>query len=286
MDTAHLIRLAITASVLLLVFALGLEATFADTTTLVREASRPPYRLARALLAMYGVVPAVAAAVAALFVLTPAVEIALLAMAVSPVPPILPRKQLKAGGMSSYVYGLLVAVSLLAVILVPLAVATMGLLFGRDVQISTRDVARLIAVTVLAPLLAGLVVRRLAPDPAERLAPAVSGLGTGLLVAGLLPVLVTAWPAIVSLVGNGTIAAIAAVVGAALAAGHRLGGPLAEDRTALGIAACMRHPGVALAIARLNFPDATLVPAAILLYVLVGVIVTSLYVKVRGRAEA
>lgn len=40
---------------------------------------------------------------------------------------------------------------------------------------------------------------------------------------------------------------------------HWLGRPDPDDRTALAIASSMRHPGVALAIARLNFPEEMLV---------------------------
>ena len=90
MTLGGLIRLALTASILLLVFALGLRATIADAAYVLRR----PVLILRGFLAMGVIVPAAAAAVAALFELHPAVEIALLAMAVGPVPPILPSKQL------------------------------------------------------------------------------------------------------------------------------------------------------------------------------------------------
>lgn len=281
MDLARLIRVAIPASILLLVFSLGLRATAADATYLLRR----PVLLLRALLAMNVVVPLVAAALAALFDLTPAVKIALLAMAVSPVPPILPGKQLKLGGRASYVYGLLVAASLAAIVLVPLAIEVLGRLFQREAHIGVAVVAKLVMLTVLLPLVAGLAVRHLAPGLAERVAPWTSRLGNVLLLAGLLPVLVAAWPGIVSLIGNGTVLAIAAVVAAGLAAGHLLGGPDAEDRTALAIASSMRHPGVALAIAQVNFPGETLVRAAVLLFLLVNVIVTMPYGAWRKRRQ-
>jgi bile acid:Na+ symporter, BASS family len=87
----------------------------------------------------------------------------------------------------------------------------------------------------------------------------------------------------VSLVGDGTVLAIAAVVVTGLLAGHWLGGPDPDDRTALAIAASMRHPGVALTIARLNFPEEPLVPAAVFLFLLVNVIVTLPYGAWRRR---
>src|SRR5262245_55983397 len=131
MDVAELIRLAITASILLLVFGLGLGATTADVTHLLRR----PRSLASALLAMYVVVPTVAAALAGLFDLPLAVEVALVAMVVSPVPPILPGKQLRLGGRASYVYGLLVAASVAGIGLVPLAIEVLGRLFHREAHI-------------------------------------------------------------------------------------------------------------------------------------------------------
>lgn len=284
MDTAQLIKLAISASVLLLVFALGLRATFADATSFFQSLFAPPRALLRALVAMNLVVPLIAAAIAAFTNVAPAVKIALVAIAVSPVPPILPGKQLKLGGRSDYVFGLLVAISLAAIVTVPLSVELIGWLFHRDVRMSFVEVAKPIGITILLPVLAGLVVRHFQPALAERIAPWVSRVGTLLLIAGMLPVLVAAWPAVVSLIGNGTIAAIVAVVVAAIASGHLLGGPEPQDRTALAIASAMRHPGIALAIAHINFPDNNLVPAAILLFLLNAAIVTTLYGKLRERA--
>jgi bile acid:Na+ symporter, BASS family len=281
MDLAQLIHFAITASILLLVLALGLRATPEDATYLFGQ----PARFLRGFLAMGVIVPAVAAALAALLHLAPAVEIAVLAMAVSPVPPILPGKQLKLGGRSRYVFGLLVAAALVAVLFVPLAIEILGRIFGREAHVGSGVVARVVGVTVLLPLAAGLILHRVAPLVAERVAPWAARVGNVLLLAGLLAVLIAMGPSIVSLVGHGTVLVIAAVVAAGLAAGHWLGGPDPGDRTALAIAASMRHPGVALAIARLNFPEEPRVPAAVLLFVLVNVIVTLPYGAWRRRVH-
>jgi BASS family bile acid:Na+ symporter len=281
-DLAQLIRLGLTASILLLVFALGLRATGGDATYLFRQ----PARLLRGFLAMSVIVPVVAAALAALCRLLPAVEIALLAMAVSPVPPILPSRQLKLGGRSRYVFGLLVAASLVAIVFVPLAIGVLGWLFGRRTHVGAGVVVRVVGVTVLLPLAVGLAVRRVAPMVAERIAPSAARVGHLLLLAGLLAVLIAVGPAVVSLVGNGTVLVFAAVVVAGLVAGHWLGGPDPDDRTALAIASSMRHPGMALAIARLNFPEERLVPAAVLLFILVNVIVTLPYGVWRRRAHS
>lgn len=280
MDAAQLTRLAITASVLLLVFALGLGATVEQATYLVRR----PARFARAFLAMYVIVPAFAALLAWMFDLHRAVEIALIAAAVSPVPPILPSKQLKLGGRAQYVYGLLIAMSMVAIVAVPAAIEVLGWALRRDTHINVAEVAKLVGLTVFAPVVAGLAVRQFAPGLAARVEPWASRVGAVLLAAGLIPILIAALPPTWSLVGNGTVLAIAAVVAVALAAGHWLGGPDPGDRRSLAIASAMRHPGVALAIVRRNFPEEALVPAAILLFLLVGTVATSVYGNLTKQA--
>jgi len=277
MSGPEIVKLLITASILLLVFALGLRATFADATSFFRQFLRPPNRLPRALIAMYVIVPVVAVILAMTMDLAGPVRAALLAMAVAPIPPILPGKQLKFGGKTDYVFGLLVAVSLAAVVIVPLGVYALGLVFGREASFGSGDIAKLIATTILVPLILGLVVRHLAPGVAERMAPWASRLGNVLLLAALVPVLIKAWPAVASLVGNRSILAIATMIGVALFAGHMLGGPDPDERSTLAIASAMRHPGVALAVATANAPDEPGLGAAVLLYVLVAAIATSLY---------
>ena len=282
MSLAQLIQLAITTSILLLVLALGLGATLEEATSVLRR----PSRLAPALLAIFVIVPAFAALLAWTFNLPAPAEIGMLAMAVSPVPPILPGKQLKLGGRRDYVFGLLVAISLIAIVAVPAAVQVLGWIFSRPVHISPPAVAKLIATSVLAPLLVGVVARMIVPSLADKVAQVAAKVGTALLVLGLLPVLASALPAIWQLVGSGAVLAIVAVVAVALAAGHVLGGSDAGERTPLAIASAMRHPGMALAIARLNFPDEKLAPAAVLLFMLLAAIATSIYGGKLARRSA
>jgi BASS family bile acid:Na+ symporter len=282
MTLATMIRLAFMISIPLLVFALGLRATLADARYVLQR----PVLILRGFLAMAVIVPVTAAALAAIFPLHPAVEIALLAMAVGPVPPILPGKQLRLGGRSRYVHGLLVGAALFAIVVVPAAIEVLGWLFQREAHISPAQVARIVGMTVLLPLAAGLAVHRWLPTLAERIGPWVSRVGNALLLAALLVVVFAMWRDVVSLVGNGTVLAIVTVVVVGLAAGHWLGGPDPDDRTALAVASSMRHPGVALAIARLNFPDDKLVPAAVLLFIVVNILITLPYGIWRQRAHA
>jgi bile acid:Na+ symporter, BASS family len=142
-------------------------------------------------------------------------------------------------------------------------------------------------VTVLAPLAAGIAVHSVAPAFADRIAGPVSLVATIMLVAAIVPVLFTQFPAIGSLIGNGTIVGLAVFVVGGLAVGHLLGGPDPEDRTVLALSTASRHPGVAVAIAQANFPEQKLALAAVLLYMLVsGVVLIPYMIWTRRRRAA
>ena len=197
-----------------------------------------------------------------------AVAITLGVLAVTPVPPLLPRSQLKAGGRSEYVIGLLVSQSVLAIVLVPLTIELMDLALGARAHFGVGQVAQLVVKAILLPLMAGMLVARFRPA-LKQIAPQMLMAGSVLLIAGALPLLLVAWKAFGALSGNGAMLALALFIMAATAVGHFLGGPSPQDRTVLAIATSSRHPGLALAIARANYPEqATLVAGAVVIYLI------------------
>jgi len=274
--------LAIRTSIFLIVFSLGLGSKQEDALSLLRR----PRQLVRSLLAMNVIMPLVAVGLAQAFNFRGPVKIALLALAVSPVPPILPRQQFKAGGHASYTVGLLVVAAVLAVVFVPLGVEVLGRIFATHSHVPVLTVAGLVAITVLVPVTLGIIVRRRAPAFAARAARPIAAGANLLLIAVCLLLLVGAWPVVVALIGNGDVLALAAFVAIGLAVGHLLGGPDPDDRSVLALATASRHPGVALAIAAAAFPKQKLVIGAILLYLFVGFIVSMPYVMWRRRQLA
>ena len=279
MTAQSLILLALKASIVLSVFAIGLVSQVNDTLFLLRR----PRLLLRSVVAINVVMPIVAAAMAWIFDLPEAVEMSLVALAVSPVPPLLPKKQVKAHGEPSYAIGLLVGAALVAILLVPVAVELVGLVFQLPVQMSPWPVAKLVFATALAPLLAGVIVRRLMPALAAQFARPVGHIANIVLVLCFLAVLVTALPAIADLFGSGAFWAVAGFIAIGLAVGHGIGGPDPQNRTVLALATATRHPGVAMAITSANFPGYREVLPAFLLYLLVGAVLAIPYVMWRKR---
>jgi BASS family bile acid:Na+ symporter len=177
----------------------------------------------------------------------------------------------------------MLAAALFSIVLVPLTLRIVESLFHVPVGMTPTAIARIMVTTVLAPLMVGAATHSVAPRFAKRLARPVALLATILLVICVLPVIVIAWPAMIALIGNGTLVALAAFVVAGLIGGHLLGGPTDEDRTVLALTTATRHPGLALAIAQTNFPQEKSTLAAIMLYLLVGAIVSIPYLNWRKR---
>ena len=93
MDVKPLALLVFQISLLSTVLGFGLKATFADLRYLI---SRPGL-LTRSLAAVFVVMPALAVALDRCFNFPPTVEIAVVALAISPLPPVLPAREAKAG---------------------------------------------------------------------------------------------------------------------------------------------------------------------------------------------
>jgi len=279
MDAHTILLLAIKASILLMVLGLGLNASWQDALYLFRR----PWLLVRSLLSMYVIMPLVAAGLVVVFDLPTAVKVALVALAVSPVPPILPKKELKAEGHASYAIGLLVAIAVLSIVIVPIAVSWFTAAFDRTGGVAPLAVAKVVLSSVLVPLAIGIAVRQWATAIAKKVARPVATLGTVLLIVSALPLMYAAWPAISALVGNGTVLIIAAMVAIGLAIGHVLGGPDLTERTVLALSTASRHPAVALAIAVAVGVESKAALAAILLYLIVSTLVCVPYVMLRKR---
>jgi BASS family bile acid:Na+ symporter len=76
------------------------------------------------------------------------VEVSLVALAISPVPPLLPRRELKAGGRDSYGLGLMAILALLSIAVIPLAGGVLEHVFGHPLSIAPGAVAMLAFKTV------------------------------------------------------------------------------------------------------------------------------------------
>jgi bile acid:Na+ symporter, BASS family len=284
MNTIKWLALALQISIILTVLGFGMTATWQQATYLLRT----PRLLARTVLSMNIIMPIIAAVLVSIFPLRLEVKAALVSLAISPVPPMIQRGQLKVGGRREYVVGLLVAMSLLAIVLVPLTVEIFNLVMGTAAVVAPLTVAKIMLKTVLAPLFIGLLVRQWFPA-AEKASGAILTVASIVLVGAVVILLFGLWPITRSFLGNGVGVMLAVLAAIGLGVGHLLGGPLNSDRMVLAIATSSRHPAVALTIATSGPLTADLLKqelAIILLYVVIAAIVSIPYKKWRERAAS
>jgi BASS family bile acid:Na+ symporter len=281
MTITALIVLAIKVSLALTVLVTGMRAGPGDHLWLFRR----PALLARTILSMNVLMPLIAVLMVSILRLNPAVEVALVALSISPVPPFLPSKALKSGGATSYSVGLLFAVSVLSIVLVPFTAWAVSQLFATPVQVPPRVVLSIVGEVILLPLVAGGLLRQLAPSFVARAVKPTEKAATLLLIVAIIPVFVISWPAIRELLGNGTLLAMLVMSFAGLAIGHYVGGPEPDNRIVLALATAMRHPAVAIAIGQAAFPGNDMVRAAVLLAVIVVAFSTIPYASWAERQQ-
>jgi BASS family bile acid:Na+ symporter len=263
--------------VIVLLVAIGMNSRLRDIRFVL---SRPGFLL-RAIVAMYVLVPLLALACVWFVDLPAGLGVALLVIAISAGAPLLPRK-LTQFGHDEYAFGLVVITSLLAIVTVPAELKILGAAFDREVTIVPLDIARVVATSFFAPLLAGIVVGRVIPERA----PAVSDWMTsaaGLLLAICSIALLVLNREILLAAGWLPMLVLTVLAACALAIGHLCGGPHPDGRSMLAVACATRHVGLAILVATSigERRAATLVAA----YVVAAVIVTVPYVRWRRRAS-
>src|SRR5664279_4909862 len=179
MSAQAIVGAALKCSIMLTLFGFGMQARRDDLLYFVRR----PRLLVQALFAMFVVMPVLAILMTKPFPFNSPVSIALIALSISPVPPLLPKKITKSSGESLNGLGLMVTAAVFSIAFVPLATYLIGKYLDRPFAMGPLVVAKLILLSIVAPLAAGIMFRQFAPALAERIAgPLVRIAGIVLLV--------------------------------------------------------------------------------------------------------
>jgi len=274
MRLATAVLAAANVSLAMSVLCVGLRASPQEARYLPRHRDL----LFRSLLSTSVITPLFALWAALVFDLPRQVGVALIALAMSPLPSFLPTRTMKLGGDTAFSLSLSVVSALLAVGLIPLSVAMLGTVFSPP-HVGPGVVAALLATSVLLPLLAGAGVRRLARDTANRVVKPITIASTSILGVALVAMLSGSWRALPQVVEYDTAVAVVLMTLVGLGAGHLCGGPARKHRTALAIATTERHPALAIAIGTIAFPNDHLGGAVILFSLFVGTIATVAYMS-------
>jgi BASS family bile acid:Na+ symporter len=277
---AWLLNGCVAVTLFVVMFSVGLGIAPGD----LRWIWRRPGPMLRGLFSVLVAVPAVALAITRVLELSRLAEIGIVLMAISPGAPVALRRTLGAGGHHAFAPSLQISVVLLAAVSMPLSIAALNHLYGGRASIAPWDVAWQVFVAQLLPLGIGSALRQFATPFALKIEPALRRIGSALLLATLLLVMINLWEVTIN-AGTGVLAGIALTTVAALAVGHLLGGPEPAMRTAVAITSAARKPGLALLVATQNHAPPAVV-ATILAYLVVAVFTIVPYVAWRRRSTA
>jgi BASS family bile acid:Na+ symporter len=205
--------------------------------------------LVRSLLSVLVLQPAFAVWLCYAFELPPAAKVALLGLAISPMPPILPSGLMKVRGSRTFEVALAFVVAVAAIATIPAWLWAFWWFLDVPPRIDYVMVAQLVGLNILLPVAVGFAGRRLSAETTARAVTLLTIGATALLALVLLALLLRSRPAIPAIVSSGTLTATTLMAVAGLGIGHLCGGPARKNRRVLALATATRHPALALALA-------------------------------------
>jgi len=271
------VKLVLTTAILATMCAEGLRVTPSDLGAIWKQ----PSKLARGVVAVVVLVPIVAVLTAALVRPSRPVVVGLAFLAAAPLAPFVLSKLAKSGEDFRLAASLHVALAALSIFTAPLALFVLGRVLDFPTTLAPpRAIAARMFGSLFLPFGIGVAIRAAAPGVAGRLRKGLEGLGAVTLLVALVVLLVRGRTTFLEF-GVRDYAAMVLFCVLALASGHFMAANDAE-RTTYALESAARNPGVALLMATLSLGP---VRGAVLLpYLVVFIVVSSLYTAMRKRA--
>ena len=220
-----------------------------------------------ALLANFVLVPLLAFGITKVVPLDEALQIGLIVLATTAGAPFLVKEVQAAKGNLSLGVGLMFLLMVVTIFYVPLVLP----LLLPGVEVNAWDIAKSLIVTMLIPIVLGLMFRSNSPEDAQQWAPLMNKVSGIALLIMLVTGLGLNVSNIVDLIGSrGFLALILFVVGSLLI-GMVMGGRDPAVRSVLGLGTAQRNVAAAILVTSLNFSGTMTLP-----YVLVASIVLPL----------
>jgi BASS family bile acid:Na+ symporter len=283
MTTDQLINVFVTITLVAMMAAAGLGVSVSDLMGVARN-----WRLvARAILANYGCVPAIAVGLLLLLGARPMVAAGFAILAVCPGAPFGPPCTALAKGDETASVGIMVILASSSAVMAPVLLWLLLPLFvgSEGVSIDAGRMVGTLVLTQLAPLAGGVGVRQVSPSLAVKLRKPLSLLTLFLSLVVVCMILLTQYPGLMQIKPLGFGAMIVLLI-CSLAVGWFLGGPGKGQRKAMALTTSLRNVGVGLVIAAGSFegdPDRGAALTGIIAYGLLEIFGSLLVALAWGR---
>ncbi len=251
-------------------FATGLSLTVGQIIEPLKNARL----VILALMANFALVPLLGYVITLVIPLDEPLKVGLIVLSTVAGAPFLIKEVQASKGKLSLGVGLMFLLMVVTIFYVPLVLP----LLLPGVAVNAGEIAKSLIVTMLIPLVIGLLFRSHSAEGAKRWAPVMNRVSGIALLLMLVTGLGLNISNIIDLVGSyGFLALVVFVVGS-LAIGYVCGGRDAEVRSALGLGTAQRNVAAAILVASLNFAGTETLP-----YVLVASIVLPLILLPAAR---
>ena len=235
-----------------------------------------------ALLANFVLVPLLAFGITRVLPLDQSLQIGLIVLATTAGAPFLVKEVAAAKGNLSLGVGLMFLLMVVTIFYVPIVLP----LLLPGVEVNAWDIAKSLIVTMLIPIILGLMYRSHSPEDAGQWAPVMNKVSGVALLIMLVVGLGLNVSNIISLIGSrGFLALILFVVGSLLI-GMLMGGRDPAVRSVLGLGTAQRNVAAAILVTSLNFPGTMTLPYVLVASIVLPLILIPTAKRLGGRSEA
>jgi BASS family bile acid:Na+ symporter len=235
-----------------------------------------------ALLANFVLVPLLAFAINRVLPLDQSLQIGLIVLATTAGAPFLVKEVAAAKGNLSLGVGLMFLLMIVTIFYVPLVLP----LLLPGVEVNAWDIAKSLIVTMLIPIVLGLMYRSHSPEGARHWAPVMNKVSGVALLIMLVTGLGLNLSNIISLIGSfGFLALILFVVGSLLI-GMLMGGRDPAVRSVLGLGTAQRNVAAAILVTSLNFSGTMTLPYVLVASIVLPLILIPTAKRLGRRSEA
>jgi BASS family bile acid:Na+ symporter len=261
------------ASTFTFMFSRGLETRNGDLWYLGAR----PGLLFKSLLTVVVLMPLIA--VSAIILVRPAkaTAIGMLLLAASPVAPMALKIILKAGGDREYALDLHFILALLMIVTTPITIELLSILIGFHLEISPEAVAGIVGLSILLPIVSGIIAGRLFPAPTRHMIKPLGIFSDVISMAVNIIVLLFTYKLFFTL-DIVSYLAIALMVLGALIAGHLIARGRPGEQATLALESATGNFSVVLLIAS-TFATLDKALPVIIPYIIISVIICLIYVR-------
>jgi len=235
-----------------------------------------------ALLANFVLVPLLAYVIIKVIPLEEPLQIGVILMATAAGAPFIPKLVQGAKGNVAYAVGLMFLIMVVTIFYLPFVLP----LLLPGVEINPWDIAKSLIVTMLVPLVIGMLIKSHSPDVADHWAPVMNKISSLSILILLVVGLGLNISNIIGFIGTRGIGAMLLLIVGALAIGMLLGGRDPGIRSAMGLSTANRNGAAALLVATQNFSGTDTLPFVLVGVVLMLLILLPVAKRMGARSEA